>query len=389
VRVEVALDRTSASSGRARRRWTELEVELKQGPEEAFSRLVSDLRRASGLAPVDDGKLARILGAAGKAVPSADEIALARLAGPGDGPGALDPAPAALRRVLAAGARRLERALAGGLDADSVHDVRTSSRRLRSILRLFREADEAKRDEARSALRALARAAGALRDEQMALDSLHEGPDWARGNAALAAAIGARAKAAAARLRRRLDDAETRSLPRRVAELGARAEARRSEPFAVAGAARVPRESERALADVARLVPTRASPEGLHALRLSVKRARYAAEAFSGAFGAPVGRFIAAARRLQDDLGLVQDEVSLRAALRRALARLPARSPDREAAARAAEAALADASRRTQAALERLPARIEAAFGEKAQRRLGAHLLGRAARASAASAAAT
>jgi CHAD domain-containing protein len=49
------------------------------------------------------------------------------------------------------------------------------------------------------------------------------------------------------------------------------------------------------------------SDEELHAVRIAVKRARYAAELAEGTVGKPASRFIAAAKRLQDVLGEHQD----------------------------------------------------------------------------------
>src|SRR5262245_12525959 len=52
LEVQASIDRTTASSGRARRQWTEVEIELSGGSDAAFARLVADVIRRTGRRPV-------------------------------------------------------------------------------------------------------------------------------------------------------------------------------------------------------------------------------------------------------------------------------------------------------------------------------------------------
>jgi CHAD domain-containing protein len=77
-------------------------------------------------------------------------------------------------------------------------------------------------------------------------------------------------------------------------------------------------------------LPARPSDEQLHAVRVRVKRARYAAELAQRVGGRPARRFAKTAERLHDVLGEHQDAVVAEARLR-ALAASPASSLDRAA----------------------------------------------------------
>ena len=86
--------------------------------------------------------------------------------------------------------------------------------------------------------------------------------------------------------------------------------------------------------------------EALHAARIAVKRARYAADLAAHELGRPGQRFVALAKRLQDILGDHQDAVFAEARIRAwagsdptgafAAGRLVQLERDRKAAARAA-----------------------------------------------------
>jgi CHAD domain-containing protein len=385
VRAEASIDRVVASASGARRRFVEGEVERKAGRARDFVAWVTETARRHGLAPGGGSKLATILSAAGIAVPTAGEVALA-LAVPRRAPGPGTRAGAAMGHALARGALRLARAVSRaktGTDPEAVHDLRTTSRRLRAVLRLV-EGDRTERRALRGLLRRLADRARPVRDTQVLLDALpvSTGPADALGNAALARAVAEGVLPAHGRLLGFLDR-EAPSLLARLTSLAKEAARTDPVPFVVAGAARLPGDLERALRDRARLRGTGAAeaPAHLHALRLSLKRARYAAEVFAPAFGRPLRAFLAAASRLQDDLGAVQDADALREPLRRALARVPRRSPVRRAARGARDRAVASLERASAEARARLPRRIDAALGPRALRRLGAHLGDRAGRA--------
>jgi len=84
-----------------------------------------------------------------------------------------------------------------------------------------------------------------------------------------------------------------------------------------------PRPFKKLRKAVARL-PRPPSAEELHAVRIKVKRARYAAELAQPIIGRRAERFIAKAKKLQDILGEHQDAVVAEEYLRKVTARTPA-----------------------------------------------------------------
>ncbi len=71
-------------------------------------------------------------------------------------------------------------------------------------------------------------------------------------------------------------------------------------------------------------LPKQPSAEELHAVRIKVKRARYAAELVQPIIGRRAERFIAKAKKLQDILGEHQDAVVAEEYLRKVTERTPA-----------------------------------------------------------------
>jgi CHAD domain-containing protein len=140
---------------------------------------------------------------------------------------------------------------------------------------------------------------------------------------------------------------------------------------------------ERSLARLAALPrPASSAPaEALHAFRIAVKRARYAAEAFAPAFGRPVTRFREALVALQDALGGLQDAHVIAAALEPLVTEAERDRPDGAAARRAAEGIAEGLSARASALRAGLDARVEAALGRAALRDLHDHLAKRTVRA--------
>lgn len=309
----------------------------------------------------------------------------------GGGAGARAPVTLAAAHAFGRCAAAAERALAAARRGTvaGIHDVRTATRRARAALDAF--ADELERGERRAmrrALRALRRAASALRD----LDVLREAIAGARLPAALEAGRGALLAALARRRRAglaafsgatagRSQDAVAATLHRLAARLADTASAL---PFAVAGAARLPAALAPALAQRARLGgdPVDAPAPELHALRIAVKRARYAAESFAPAFGRPLLRFGLDARRLQDRLGALQDAEANRAGLVALLPLVPLARNARRAATTTATQLGAAFDRDAEQARGDVPGLLEAALGPRALRALFAHLGKRAAIAS-------
>lgn len=290
----------------------------------------------------------------------------------------------ALARCAAAADRALGAARRGAVVG--IHDVRTTTRRARAALDAFRdEIRREERDGLRALLRGVRRAAAPLRD----LDVLREALAAARlpaarraGRASLLAALSIRRRAARVALSGALSASAHPTLAAALSRVATRLAATPSAvPFAVAGATRLPAALAPALARRARLGDdSRDAPaRELHALRIDVKRARYAAESFLPAFGRPLAGFARAARLLQDRLGAIQDAEARREGVRAVLRLVPAAAGERRAAAAAAEHLDSLFDRDAERARADLPALLEATLGSKALRTLFAHLGKRAA----------
>jgi len=222
-----------------------------------------------------------------------------------------------LRRVLdemSAHVRAIRAHEAGaraGRDPEHLHEMRVAVRRLRAILRASRALfDPAWVDRLRDELDWLGDGLGLVRD----LDVLHaylrprlaalEGAEHRAGQRVLRRLSADRTRARAD-LNRALDSAR---YPRILEQL----ETFLSRPPAS--------ESDVSLPDVAatewkrlrkavQKLPGRPSTDELHAVRIKVKRARYAAELARAAAGERGTRFIHQAKKLQDILGDLQDAV--------------------------------------------------------------------------------
>jgi CHAD domain-containing protein len=211
----------------------------------------------------------------------------------------------------------------------------------------------------------------------------HEVPPEARGGVdALRDVHAARRGVGRKALRAALAAPRLLSVPERLAELATASLERPGPAFAVAGACRLPEAIEEALARRARMgrALAEAPGEALHAWRIAVKRARYAAEAFSPAFGRPVSRFVEATRELQDLLGTIQDARATREALHGLLADVPKADPRADAAVLAAGAITEAHERRAVKARRRLNDLADSALGTRELRELFEHLAKRAAR---------
>lgn len=268
-----------------------------------------------------------------------------------------------LRRVAAALSDAMARARQGR--ADGIHDVRTLSRRAGALLSLFaHEVPAADRRRLKETLRALRRATGPTRDldalrEHLAHAPLDADPD---GMEALRGRLAARRREARKARARALAGPDVAGLVAALRQTATAAARAPGPPMRVVGLPRLSRTLERALARRAAVVgslPT-ARVGALHALRIAVKRARYAAELLAPSFGRPVARHAAAARRLQDGLGRLLDAEATARRLR-ALAR-----------AGAGDLAQGTASRATVAATVSALAAASRAEGREARRALDA-----------------
>jgi CHAD domain-containing protein len=301
--AEVVLDDVGVLDGsRIESSFRELEVEVRG--EDGVGRLVSTLERAGAVRGDGLPKLFRALGRDG--APRVE---------PGDPP--LDHVRAALRAQLATLHGR-DAAVRLGLDAEDVHQLRVTTRRLRAILRAARPLlDREWADELRSELGWLGGQLGPARDLDVLIDRLREDaaslePEERRALRSLFRTLERRRVSA----RRALLDALESE---RYVALLDRLEREVAEPRTSDSEASL---HELAAAEFKRLVKAvrklSAEPadEDLHAVRIKGKRARYCAELAEAAVGAPASRFVSAAKRLQDVVGEHQDAVVAETALR-------------------------------------------------------------------------
>jgi len=242
--------------------------------------------------------------------------------------------------------RAHEPGVRSGADPEELHQMRTATRRLRADLRTVREIfdpDEVAR--LRGELRWLGTTLGAARDADVQRDYLRGLDGLTPAETVLIARLLQALERERARTRVAVLAAlDTPRYQRLLRELDARIQHPPlvTEDFALRDvAAAAFARLRRAVEDL----PETPSDRALHAVRLAVKRARYAGEL--ALRGRPVQRFVDKARELQDILGEHQDASitarRLRGALRRArgaagraaVRRLLHRQRARRAAARA------------------------------------------------------
>lgn len=219
----------------------------------------------------------------------------------------LDEMSAYVRSIRAheAGAR-------AGRSPKHLHELRAAVRRLRATLRASRELfDPAWVDRLRDELDWLGGALGRLRDLDVLYAYLRprlaplEGSGHRAGQRVLRRLSADRARARAA-LNEALDSPR---YPRLLAQL----ETFLSQPAASAlvdvSLPDVAATEWKRLRKAVQKLPGRPSADELHAVRIKVKRARYAAELARAAAGERGTRFIHQAKKLQDILGDLQDAV--------------------------------------------------------------------------------
>lgn len=222
-----------------------------------------------------------------------------------------------VRAYLARHARRLadtEPGLRAG-GGDAVHDARTASRRLRTALAVYGDDHEP----LRTALRDLGHALGAARDPAVELHALRravaaEPPDLVRGPVAL-----------------RLDEDLTAAQQAGLDQLGSRLGPSWEELVQLLddvvrgapavddlrpGARKAWKRLDRAV-DALDVAPDDERDEALHEVRKAARRARYASEVATSAFGKPAAKSAKRAKRLQEVLGDQHDAVVRRETLRR------------------------------------------------------------------------
>jgi CHAD domain-containing protein len=209
-----------------------------------------------------------------------------------------------------AGARR-------GRDPEDVRQMRTAIRRLRSVLRAAPTVVGAETEPLRRELDWLGDVLGSVRD----LDVFG---DYLRSELA---SLPAAESQAVLRVLERLESQRARATKGAAAALASARYTRLRKGLAKALGRSHPADEDVSLVAVARrrfkklrkavkALPERPSDEKLHAVRIRVKRARYAAELAEATVGRPARRFAKQAGRVQDILGEYQDAAVADARLR-------------------------------------------------------------------------
>ncbi len=284
---------------RVSQRFREVEVELIDGDEKALGRLAKELRKAGAHETEElQPKLYRVLGLNGTTAPPK----LTKDTPPGE---ALAIALDADYRALLAhdpGTRR-------GKDPESLHQLRVAIRRLRAFLRAARPlVDREWAESLREELGWLGGHLGPARDLDVMLDRLREEVEALGDDAGAAAGLIAGLETDRADAYR--DVAETLKGDRYLALLD-RLEAAAEPPLSGEEKTLTKifhREAKRMRQTFGELGDN-PEDDALHASRISVKRARYAADLAAHELGKPGAKFVAIAKQLQDILGDHQDAV--------------------------------------------------------------------------------
>jgi len=320
--AEVVVDSVAVFEGRhIARRFEELEVELVDGTVSDLRGIVRRLRRAGA---VEADLWPKLFQALDLPTPEPPER-------PARSAPAAEHVTAALRAQYAAIVRH-DPDTRLGRDAEELHQMRVATRRMRAILRAARPLlDSEWVRELRAEVGWLGGALGPVRDLDVLVEHLR----------ADAGALGGADEEAFLRLVGKLEaeraadrDAMLAALaePRYIA-LVERLEADTKSPPSA--------ESSRSLRDLAarefrrlreamRALGQHPPDEQLHAARIAVKRARYAAELAERSLGGGVAAVIRDAKVLQDVLGDHQDAAVAEARIR---ALVPARAPAAQAIA--------------------------------------------------------
>lgn len=314
AQIEVALDVGEVRAGERSQPICEIELELKAGQPDALFALALEWAGAFDCLPFDISKAERgVRLAHGEDAAPVKAVSLTL----DDGMSVEDGFAAICQACLAQFQANLPGVLASG-DIEYVHQARVSLRRLRAALRLYRKAC-ALPDDLLDGLRTLAAALGPARDWDVlcaetlpAIAPHYPDPDaWQRGLHALeshrtevraamqAALIAARPGAWLLAVQRWLLLHGWREVPdaQRFIQLS------QLDKWARRALRKGHRPIVRGARDFAQLQPLQR-----HALRIAIKRQRYAAEFFQTLFaGRRQARYLAVLRDAQDSLGLAND----------------------------------------------------------------------------------
>jgi CHAD domain-containing protein len=194
-----------------------------------------------------------------------------------------------------------------GTDPEHVHEFRVAARRLRALLRSARPMLDAEwADGLRAELGWLGRAAGSVRDLDVLLMHLHDelrllDPLDVRGARAIVKALERERRRARASLLRVLESDRYFSL---LVQLEDQV---RFAPAGEGSVAEISRRQFEKLNKTMKSIGPQSPDEELHAARIRVKRARYAAELAASLGSAKAARFVGRAKVVQDVLGDHQD----------------------------------------------------------------------------------
>jgi len=222
-----------------------------------------------------------------------------------------------------------------GINPECLHDMRVSVRRLRAILRLFREAlPPATAAKVAEELKWLGQSLGAVRDLDVHLQECpamrRRLPEAERTAAdACRSEMSRRRDRAYAALRHDLASPRFRALKKSCRDLIRtlrRPTAAGSRRIAEEGASWLRPELGRIL-KAGRAIAADTPDAALHRLRVRCKRLRYASETLRDLYGKPVTKMARRLAALQDVLGAHQDAVTAQALIGRAMAETGAATP--------------------------------------------------------------
>lgn len=310
--IEMAVDEGEVQAGERSRRISEVELELKQGDCGPMFELARQLSRTAPLYLSFDGKASQGQGlrdGTDRAARRHDKAPLARGLTAGGAFQAI--ARNALVQIAANGV-----VLREADSVEAVHQLRVAVRRLRSAMATFKAvADDRQAEEIKAELKWLASACDEARD----LDVFAEGAagldDPSLDLAPLApmveaARARAHAKACAAVASRRFRELVLEATAWLETgdwlTAGGKASAKRRDMPAERFAAKALDRRFKALRKLEGDLKGR-DDEARHEARIASKKLRYAAEAFAPLFDTDAKPFIKALKRLQDELGLLND----------------------------------------------------------------------------------
>ncbi len=355
--IELAIDRAeveasvaAGNDGPRRMRFEELEMELKEGPEESFREAVEVVQQRFGLLPARLSKFERGLQTVGLS-PPARLRAEAQLIEETDSFRTLrerrlrkhDPAVALAYQCLVEQFQQMlvqEPRAWEGLHPEGVHQMRVATRRARAALKAFR--DVLPRGEVKKLnreLKWLAAVLGDVRDLDVYQDNLrlyaaeigeddaadlsdyqkHLSNAWRTSREALLACL------TSPRYQQLKAD-----FSRFLAKGSSKAGKKKGQTPSISDIAAklVSRRYKRVLQD-GRAITRKSPDKALHALRIDCKRLRYLFEFFESVYGEALRPFVQRLRRLQDKLGDFNDACVATERLRKYAESLPVNADSR------------------------------------------------------------